>query len=170
MSSSKGCFLFQMILISVHRLDQCNTDSGGLPRLLWTLCPQPERGDADEVWTDVLLLGVVCLSPSTAGEVAAEPVWFFLLRAYEIEKRLKVKTLNPFPNFETACWYVGRHLLERFKGDRLPLPFYLEAFRMNANMCVCVGRSRRFCHTDDELHASLLFQSFHRRITGFTHD
>lgn len=41
------------------------------------------------------------------------------LRAYEIEKRLKVKTLTPFPNFETACWYVGRHLLERFKGKLL---------------------------------------------------
>uniref|UniRef100_A0A3Q2CUB3 PHD finger protein 2 n=1 Tax=Cyprinodon variegatus TaxID=28743 RepID=A0A3Q2CUB3_CYPVA len=45
--------------------------------------------------------------------------------AYEIEKRLKVKTLTPFPNFETACWYVGRHLLERFKAlleheDELP--------------------------------------------------
>lgn len=48
-----------------------------------------------------------------------ERSWFILLRAYEIEKRLKVKTLNPFPNFETACWYVGRHLLERFKGELL---------------------------------------------------
>lgn len=48
-----------------------------------------------------------------------ETSWFILHRAYEIEKRLKVKTLTPFPNFETACWYVGRHLLERFKGKRL---------------------------------------------------
>uniref|UniRef100_A0A8K9UY57 JmjC domain-containing protein n=1 Tax=Oncorhynchus mykiss TaxID=8022 RepID=A0A8K9UY57_ONCMY len=38
------------------------------------------------------------------------------MRAYEVEKRLKVNCLTPFPNFETACWYVGRHLLERFKG------------------------------------------------------
>uniref|UniRef100_A0AAY5KN29 Lysine-specific demethylase PHF2 n=1 Tax=Esox lucius TaxID=8010 RepID=A0AAY5KN29_ESOLU len=38
------------------------------------------------------------------------------MRAYEVEKRLKVNSLTPFPNFETACWYVGRHLLERFKG------------------------------------------------------
>uniref|UniRef100_A0A3P9I9J9 Lysine-specific demethylase PHF2 n=1 Tax=Oryzias latipes TaxID=8090 RepID=A0A3P9I9J9_ORYLA len=38
------------------------------------------------------------------------------MRAYEIEKRLKVRSLTPFPNFETACWYVGRHFLERFKG------------------------------------------------------
>lgn len=46
--------------------------------------------------------------------------WCFILcRAYEIEKRLKVKTLTPFPNFETACWYVGRHFLERFKGKLL---------------------------------------------------
>ncbi|XP_064817663.1 lysine-specific demethylase phf2-like [Oncorhynchus masou masou] len=37
------------------------------------------------------------------------------MRAYEVEKRLKVNCLTPFPNFETACWYVGRHLLERFK-------------------------------------------------------
>lgn len=43
---------------------------------------------------------------------------FILHRAYEIEKRLKIRTLTPFPNFETACWYVGRHLLERFKGKR----------------------------------------------------
>ena len=35
-----------------------------------------------------------------------------------MERRLKVKTLTPFPNFETACWYVGRHFLERFKGER----------------------------------------------------
>lgn len=45
-----------------------------------------------------------------------ETTWFIVCRAYEIEKRLKVKTLTPFSNFETACWYVGRHLLERFKG------------------------------------------------------
>uniref|UniRef100_A0A8C9T3T5 Lysine-specific demethylase PHF2 n=1 Tax=Scleropages formosus TaxID=113540 RepID=A0A8C9T3T5_SCLFO len=40
------------------------------------------------------------------------------MRAYEVEKRLKVGSLTPFPNYETACWYVGRHLLERFKGKR----------------------------------------------------
>ncbi|XP_066553868.1 lysine-specific demethylase phf2 isoform X1 [Amia ocellicauda] len=38
------------------------------------------------------------------------------MRAYEVEKRLKIGSLTQFPNFETACWYVGRHLLERFKG------------------------------------------------------
>ena len=38
-------------------------------------------------------------------------------RAYEVEKRLKVASLTPFSNYETACWYVGRHFLERFKGE-----------------------------------------------------
>ncbi|XP_039626898.1 lysine-specific demethylase phf2 isoform X1 [Polypterus senegalus] len=38
------------------------------------------------------------------------------MRAYEVEKRLKIKSLTQFDNFETACWYVGRHLLDRFKG------------------------------------------------------
>ncbi|XP_062842260.1 lysine-specific demethylase phf2 [Trichomycterus rosablanca] len=38
------------------------------------------------------------------------------MRAYEVEKRLKVASLTPFPNFETACWYTGRYYLERFKS------------------------------------------------------
>lgn len=45
--TTTGCFF--------HRLDQCNTDSGRLSGVLWTLCPQPECGDADEVWTPVSL-------------------------------------------------------------------------------------------------------------------
>uniref|UniRef100_A0A8C9T2G1 Lysine-specific demethylase PHF2 n=1 Tax=Scleropages formosus TaxID=113540 RepID=A0A8C9T2G1_SCLFO len=44
------------------------------------------------------------------------------MRAYEVEKRLKVGSLTPFPNYETACWYVGRHLLERFKGKLVCCP------------------------------------------------
>lgn len=43
------------------RLDQCNTDSGRLPGVLWTLCPQPECGDADEVCTPVFLQPLCCL-------------------------------------------------------------------------------------------------------------
>ncbi|KAG9483632.1 hypothetical protein GDO78_009514 [Eleutherodactylus coqui] len=38
------------------------------------------------------------------------------MRAYEVEKRLKIISLTQFPNYETACWYVGRHLLEKFKA------------------------------------------------------
>uniref|UniRef100_A0A673IUK6 Histone lysine demethylase PHF8-like n=1 Tax=Sinocyclocheilus rhinocerous TaxID=307959 RepID=A0A673IUK6_9TELE len=38
------------------------------------------------------------------------------LRAYEIEKRLSTAELFRFPNFETVCWYVGKHLLDTFRG------------------------------------------------------
>ncbi|XP_077308225.1 lysine-specific demethylase PHF2 isoform X2 [Lithobates pipiens] len=38
------------------------------------------------------------------------------MRAYEVEKRLKIVSLTQFPNYETACWYVGRHYLEKFKA------------------------------------------------------
>uniref|UniRef100_A0A3Q2ZW74 PHD finger protein 8 n=1 Tax=Kryptolebias marmoratus TaxID=37003 RepID=A0A3Q2ZW74_KRYMA len=40
------------------------------------------------------------------------------LRAYEIEKRLSTAELFKFPNFETVCWYVGKHLLDTFRGLR----------------------------------------------------
>ncbi|KAG7283815.1 hypothetical protein CRUP_034002 [Coryphaenoides rupestris] len=40
------------------------------------------------------------------------------LRAYEIEKRLRTADLFRFPNFETVCWYVGKHLLDTFRGLR----------------------------------------------------
>ncbi|XP_060619275.2 histone lysine demethylase PHF8 isoform X1 [Anolis sagrei] len=40
------------------------------------------------------------------------------LRAYEIEKRLSTADLFKFPNFETICWYVGKHLLDIFRGLR----------------------------------------------------
>lgn len=40
-------------------------------------------------------------------------------RAYEIEKRLSTADLFRFPNFETVCWYVGKHLLDIFRGKRL---------------------------------------------------
>lgn len=40
-----------------------------------------------------------------------------LFRAYEIEKRLSTADLFKFPNFETVCWYVGKHLLDTFRGE-----------------------------------------------------
>uniref|UniRef100_W5UEA2 Histone lysine demethylase PHF8 n=1 Tax=Ictalurus punctatus TaxID=7998 RepID=W5UEA2_ICTPU len=40
------------------------------------------------------------------------------LRAYEIEKRLSTAELFKFPNFETVCWYVGKHILDTFRGLR----------------------------------------------------
>ncbi|XP_078220144.1 histone lysine demethylase PHF8 isoform X8 [Callithrix jacchus] len=40
------------------------------------------------------------------------------LKAYEIEKRLSTADLFRFPNFETICWYVGKHILDIFRGLR----------------------------------------------------
>ncbi|MGH0182675.1 UNVERIFIED_CONTAM: hypothetical protein FKN15_010533 [Acipenser sinensis] len=56
------------------------------------------------------------------------------MRAYEVEKRVKIGSLTQFPNFETACWYVGRHLLERFKGlhkaGKQPLPHLVQGAKI----------------------------------------
>lgn len=41
-----------------------------------------------------------------------------IFRAYEIEKRLSTADLFRFPNFETVCWYVGKHLLDTFRGEK----------------------------------------------------
>uniref|UniRef100_A0A672I2A6 Lysine-specific demethylase PHF2 n=1 Tax=Salarias fasciatus TaxID=181472 RepID=A0A672I2A6_SALFA len=67
-------------------------------------------------WINAILTPVDCLAFS--GHFVHNLSVEMQMRAYEIEKRLKVKTLTPFPNFETACWYVGRHLLE-FGRDRI---------------------------------------------------
>nr|XP_054509810.1 LOW QUALITY PROTEIN: histone lysine demethylase PHF8 [Agelaius phoeniceus] len=40
------------------------------------------------------------------------------LRAYELQRRLNTPDLAKFPNFEAVCWYVGRHLLDTFRGLR----------------------------------------------------
>ncbi|XP_023660820.2 lysine-specific demethylase phf2-like isoform X2 [Paramormyrops kingsleyae] len=65
-------------------------------------------------WINAILAPVDCLAFS--GHFVHNLSVEMQMRAYEVEKRLKVASLTPFPNFETACWYVGRHLLERFKG------------------------------------------------------
>lgn len=44
-----------------------------------------------------------------------------IFRAYEIEKRLSTADLFRFPNFETVCWYVGKHLLDTFRGEKAEL-------------------------------------------------
>lgn len=54
----RSVFCLMQVLMSAFvlwdRLDQRHTDSGGLTLLLWTLCAQPECGDADEVSAPVL--------------------------------------------------------------------------------------------------------------------
>ncbi|KAB5537031.1 hypothetical protein PHYPO_G00114160 [Pangasianodon hypophthalmus] len=65
-------------------------------------------------WINAVLTPVDCLA--FAGHFVHDLSVEMQMRAYEVEKRLKVASLTPFPNFETACWYVGRHYLERFKS------------------------------------------------------
>uniref|UniRef100_A0A665WHV3 Lysine-specific demethylase PHF2 n=1 Tax=Echeneis naucrates TaxID=173247 RepID=A0A665WHV3_ECHNA len=83
-------------------------------------------------WINAILTPVDCLAFS--GHFVHNLSVEMQMRAYEIEKRLKVKTLTPFPNFETACWYVGRHLLERFKGlhkaNKQPAPYLIHGAKI----------------------------------------
>ncbi|XP_048872069.1 lysine-specific demethylase phf2-like isoform X2 [Brienomyrus brachyistius] len=78
-------------------------------------------------WINAILAPVDCLAFS--GHFVHNLSVEMQMRAYEVEKRLKVASLTPFPNFETACWYVGRHLLERFKGlhkaNKQPAPYLI---------------------------------------------
>uniref|UniRef100_H2MCM0 Lysine-specific demethylase PHF2 n=1 Tax=Oryzias latipes TaxID=8090 RepID=H2MCM0_ORYLA len=68
------------------------------------------------------------------------------MRAYEIEKRLKVRSLTPFPNFETACWYVGRHFLERFKGELHVSLIFLAKWCF---LCSCAWTAALLEHEDE---------------------
>uniref|UniRef100_A0AAY4EI07 Lysine-specific demethylase PHF2 n=1 Tax=Denticeps clupeoides TaxID=299321 RepID=A0AAY4EI07_9TELE len=80
-------------------------------------------------WINAILTPVDCLAFS--GHFVHNLSVEMQMRAYEIEKRLKVASLTPFPNFETACWYVGRHLLERFKGKNLhPAPYLVHGAKI----------------------------------------
>uniref|UniRef100_A0A674NBR0 Lysine-specific demethylase PHF2 n=1 Tax=Takifugu rubripes TaxID=31033 RepID=A0A674NBR0_TAKRU len=83
-------------------------------------------------WINAMLTPVDCLAFS--GHFIHNLSVEMQMRAYEIEKRLKIGTLTPFPNFETACWYVGRHLLERFKAlhkvNKQPAPYLLNGAKI----------------------------------------
>lgn len=52
-----------------------------------------------------------------------------------MERRLKLGSLTQFPNFETACWYMGKHLLEAFKGTSGTLAYSFGPF-----VCVWWGK------------------------------
>uniref|UniRef100_A0A674CHL8 Lysine-specific demethylase PHF2 n=1 Tax=Salmo trutta TaxID=8032 RepID=A0A674CHL8_SALTR len=77
------------------------------------------------------------------------------MRAYEVEKRLKVNCLTPFPNFETACWYVGRHLLERFKGlhkaNRQPAPYLVHGAKIINGAFRAWTKKQALLEHEDEL-------------------
>uniref|UniRef100_A0A6Q2Z9T1 Lysine-specific demethylase PHF2 n=1 Tax=Esox lucius TaxID=8010 RepID=A0A6Q2Z9T1_ESOLU len=77
------------------------------------------------------------------------------MRAYEVEKRLKVNSLTPFPNFETACWYVGRHLLERFKGlhkaNKQPAPYLIHGAKIINGAFRAWTKKQALLEHEDEL-------------------
>ncbi|XP_029403230.1 lysine-specific demethylase PHF2 [Mus pahari] len=68
-------------------------------------------------WIYATLTPVDCLA--FAGHFLHSLSVEMQMRAYEVERRLKLGSLTQFPNFETACWYMGKHLLEAFKGGQV---------------------------------------------------
>uniref|UniRef100_A0A671N8D8 Lysine-specific demethylase PHF2 n=1 Tax=Sinocyclocheilus anshuiensis TaxID=1608454 RepID=A0A671N8D8_9TELE len=83
-------------------------------------------------WINAVLTPVDCLAFS--GHFVHSLSLEMQMRAYEVEKRLKVASLTPFPNFETACWYVGKYYLERFKGlhkaNKQPPPYLVHGAKI----------------------------------------
>uniref|UniRef100_A0A673APT8 Lysine-specific demethylase PHF2 n=1 Tax=Sphaeramia orbicularis TaxID=375764 RepID=A0A673APT8_9TELE len=104
-------------------------------------------------WINAILTPVDCLAFS--GHFVHNLSVEMQMRAYEIEKRLKVKTLTPFPNFETACWYVGRHLLERFKGlhkaNKQPAPYLVHGAKIINGAFRAWTKKQALLEHEDEL-------------------
>ncbi|XP_053330220.1 histone lysine demethylase PHF8 [Spea bombifrons] len=67
-------------------------------------------------WIHAVLTPVDCLA--FGGNFLHSLNISMQLKAYEIEKRLSTADLFKFPNFESICWYVGKHLLDTFRGLR----------------------------------------------------
>ncbi|KAM9325164.1 histone lysine demethylase PHF8 [Gastrophryne carolinensis] len=67
-------------------------------------------------WIHAVLTPVDCLA--FGGNFLHSLNVAMQLKAYEIEKRLSTADLFKFPNFESICWYVGKHLLDTFRGLR----------------------------------------------------
>uniref|UniRef100_W5N9M6 Lysine-specific demethylase PHF2 n=1 Tax=Lepisosteus oculatus TaxID=7918 RepID=W5N9M6_LEPOC len=106
-------------------------------------------------WISATLAPVDCLAFS--GHFLHNLSIEMQMRAYEVEKRLKIGSLTPFPNFETACWYVGRHLLERFKGKCLhkagkqPAPYLVHGAKILNGAFRSWTRKQALLEHEDEL-------------------
>lgn len=77
-------------------------------------------------------------------------------RAYEIEKRLSTADLFKFPNFETICWYVGKHILDIFRGMKpfANYPFHLDPLNVCVHVCACnhnLNQDTVLCHHHRDL-------------------
>ncbi|XP_077458339.1 lysine-specific demethylase phf2 isoform X2 [Stigmatopora argus] len=121
-------------------------------------------------WINAILTPVDCLAFS--GHFVHNLSIEMQMRANEIEKRLKIKTLTPFPNFETACWYVGCHLLEQFKGlhkeNKMPAPYLIDGAKiMNGAFRAWTKKQVLFEHEDElpeNLKPSQLIKDLAREI------
>ncbi|KAK7907402.1 hypothetical protein WMY93_016014 [Mugilogobius chulae] len=104
-------------------------------------------------WINAILTPVDCLAFS--GHFVHNLSVEMQMRAYEIEKRLKVKTLTPFPNYETACWYVGRHFLERFKAlhkaNKQPAPYLVHGAKIINGAFRAWTKKQALLEHEDEL-------------------
>uniref|UniRef100_A0A8C4Z245 PHD finger protein 2 n=1 Tax=Gadus morhua TaxID=8049 RepID=A0A8C4Z245_GADMO len=104
-------------------------------------------------WINAILTPVDCLAFS--GHFVHNLSVEMQMRAYEVERRLKVKTLTPFPNFETACWYVGRHYLERFKGlhkaNKQPAPYLVHGAKILNGAFRAWTKKQALLEHEDEL-------------------
>ncbi|XP_057685179.1 lysine-specific demethylase phf2-like isoform X2 [Corythoichthys intestinalis] len=108
-------------------------------------------------WINAILTPVDCLAFS--GHFVHNLSVEMQMRANEIEKRLKMKTLTPFPNFETACWYVGCHLLERFKGlhkaNKQPAPYLVHGAKIINGAFRAWTKKQSLLEHEDELPENL---------------
>ncbi|XP_077386768.1 lysine-specific demethylase phf2 isoform X3 [Festucalex cinctus] len=104
-------------------------------------------------WINAILTPVDCLAFS--GHFVHNLSVEMQMRANDIERRLKVKTLTPFPNFETACWYVGCHLLERFKGlhkeNKQPAPYLINGAKIINGAFRAWTKKQALLEHEDEL-------------------
>uniref|UniRef100_A0A8C9TM21 PHD finger protein 8 n=1 Tax=Scleropages formosus TaxID=113540 RepID=A0A8C9TM21_SCLFO len=88
------------------------------------------------------------------------------LRAYEIEKRLNTTGLFKFPNFETVCWYVGKHLLDTFRGEtRHPATYLVQGAKALSNAFRSWTRKEALAEHEDEIPETINTQQLVKDLT-----
>uniref|UniRef100_A0A8C9U3G5 PHD finger protein 8 n=1 Tax=Scleropages formosus TaxID=113540 RepID=A0A8C9U3G5_SCLFO len=91
------------------------------------------------------------------------------LRAYEIEKRLNTTGLFKFPNFETVCWYVGKHLLDTFRGlrenRRHPATYLVQGAKALSNAFRSWTRKEALAEHEDEIPETINTQQLVKDLT-----
>nr|XP_033782294.1 lysine-specific demethylase PHF2 isoform X1 [Geotrypetes seraphini] len=104
-------------------------------------------------WIYATLTAVDCLA--FAGHFLHSISVEMQMRAYEVERRLKIVSLTQFPNYETACWYTGRYLLEKFKAlhksDQQPVPHLVQAAKILNSAFRSWTKKQALIEHEDEL-------------------